>query len=85
MGLGQRLDARTEHVGERGGATGVHVDVQQHLLAGGEELDSSPEDRPQVVWQSGKPAFEGDPKGRRRIVQIFRPFVASWETGGIVS
>ncbi|MBP7588903.1 MAG: NAD-binding protein [Thermoanaerobaculia bacterium] len=55
------------------------------LLAGGEELDSSPEDRPQVVWQSGKPAFEGDPKGRRRIVQIFRPFVASWETGGIVS
>lgn len=55
------------------------------LLAGGAELDLRPEDRPQVVWEGGKPAFEGDPKGRRRIVQIFRPFVAPWETGGIVS
>ncbi len=55
------------------------------LLAGGEELDLRPEDRPQVVWQGGKPAFEGDPRGRRRIVQIFRPFVTPWETGGIVS
>ena len=34
------------------------------LLAGGEELDLRPEDRPQVVWQGGKPAFEGDPRGR---------------------
>ena len=55
------------------------------LLAGGEELDLRPEDRPQVVWQGGKPAFEGDPRGRRRIVQVFRPFVSPWETGGMVS
>lgn len=55
------------------------------LLAGGEELDLRPEDRPQVVWQGGKPAFDGDPRGRRRIVQIFRPFVEPCDTGGIVS
>lgn len=55
------------------------------LLAGDAALDLRPEDLPQVVWQGGKPAFEGDPRGRRRIVQIFRPFVAAWETGGIVS
>ena len=51
----------------------------------GLSLDLRPEDRPQVVWQGGKPAFEGDPRGRRRIVQIFRPFVSPWETGGMVS
>jgi len=53
------------------------------LLAGGEELALRPEDRPQVVWQGGKPAFEGDPRGRRCIVQIFRPFTRPWESGGI--
>jgi Trk K+ transport system NAD-binding subunit len=55
------------------------------LLAGGEDLHLKPEDRPQVVWQAGKPAFEGDPRGRRRVVQIFRPFTRPWDTGGIVS
>ena len=55
------------------------------LLAGSEELDLRPEDRPQVVWQGGRPAFEGDPRGRRRIVQIFRPFVSAWKTGGIAT
>ncbi len=55
------------------------------LLAGGEGLELRPEDRPQVVWQAGKPALAGDPLGRRRIVQVFRPFVNAWETGGIVS
>ncbi len=55
------------------------------LLAGGEDLELRPEDRPQVVWQGGKPAFEGDARGRQRIVQIFRPFVKAWDTGGIVS
>lgn len=55
------------------------------LLAGGAELDLQPDDRPQVVWEGGKPAFAGDPRGRRRIVQVFRPFVNAWETGGIVT
>ncbi len=55
------------------------------LLAGSEDLDLRPEDRPQVVWQGGQPAFEGDPRGRRRIVQIFRPFVSPWETGGVAT
>ncbi len=55
------------------------------LLAGDAELELRPGDRPQVVWQGGKPAFAGDPRGRRRIVQIFRPYVAAWEVGGIVS
>ena len=55
------------------------------LLAGSEELDLRPEDRPQVVWQGGQPAFEGDPRGRRRIVQIFRPFVSPWESGGVAT
>jgi Trk K+ transport system NAD-binding subunit len=55
------------------------------LLAGDARLDLRPEDRPQVVWEGGRPAFAGDPSGRRQIVQIFRPFVAPWETGGIVS
>lgn len=48
------------------------------LLAGHEALELRPEDRPQVVWQGGRPASEGDPRGRRRLVQIFRPFVTTW-------
>jgi Trk K+ transport system NAD-binding subunit len=55
------------------------------LLAGGEGLAVRPEDQPQVVWIEGQPAVAGDPRGRRRIVQIFLPFVQSWDTGGIVS
>ncbi|MGE0638985.1 MAG: TrkA family potassium uptake protein [Thermoanaerobaculia bacterium] len=54
------------------------------LLEGGVELDLSPEDRPQVVWRAGEPAFEGDPRERNRIVQIFRPFTSQWNAGGKV-
>ena len=54
------------------------------LVAGGRDLEFRPEDRPQVVWQGGAPAFAGDPREPRRIVQVFRPFLQAWETGGIV-
>ena len=54
------------------------------LLTGGRDLDFRPEDRPQVVWQAGAPAYEGDPRQPGRIVQIFRPFTRRWEAGGIV-
>ena len=54
------------------------------LLSGGRDLEFRPEDRPQVVWQDGAPAYEGDPRQPRRIVQIFRPFTRAFESGGIV-
>jgi voltage-gated potassium channel Kch len=54
------------------------------LLVGGRDLDFKAEDRPQVVWNAGSPAFDGDPRQPLRIVQIFRPFTQPWETGGIV-
>ena len=54
------------------------------LLAGSRDVDFRPEDRPQVVWQAGAPAYEGDPRQPGRIVQIFRPFTRRWDSGGIV-
>ena len=54
------------------------------LLAGGPELEFRPEDRPQVVWQDGEPAFDGEPRSGGRIVQVFRPFSRGWESGGKV-
>jgi len=53
-------------------------------MGGGRDLDFRPEDRPQVVWSAGEPAYEGSPRESGRIVQIFRPFARPWEAGGIV-
>lgn len=55
------------------------------LLDGSAEPRFEPDDRPQVVWAGGAPAYDGQVEGTRSLVQVFRPFTQAWETGGLVA